>query len=92
MFTYILMCFVYETVHFTFFTYIPKSSPRCIIAASDGVWNAIGNENAVEICNKYRETKDAQNASREIVETSRKVWEAVAKGRIDDITAVVVYI
>jgi len=64
----------------------------CVIAASDGVWNAIGNENAVEICSRYRDTRDAQNAAREIVETSRKVWEGVAKGRIDDITAVVIYL
>mmetsp|Transcript_4412 Transcript_4412/g.11053 ORF Transcript_4412/g.11053 Transcript_4412/m.11053 type:complete len:410 (+) Transcript_4412:35-1264(+) len=63
-----------------------------VVAASDGVWNAIGNENVIEICSRYRDTKNAEFASKEIVETARKVWEAVAKGRIDDITATVIFL
>ncbi|EKX47218.1 hypothetical protein GUITHDRAFT_152194 [Guillardia theta CCMP2712] len=63
-----------------------------LILASDGVWNAVGNEIAVEICAKHRQTRDANKAANELVLKARQVWEGLAKGRIDDISAVVVFL
>jgi len=63
----------------------------CLILASDGVWNAMGNDAAVQYANDYRQTKDSKAAAKAIVETSREIWEEMARGRIDDITCLVIY-
>jgi len=63
-----------------------------LILASDGVWNALSNEIVVEIAAKFVANRDANGAAKEIVAASRQVWESIAKGRIDDISAVVVYL
>jgi len=63
-----------------------------LILASDGVWNALGNENVVEIVAPWRTTRDAQSAAEAVVATARQAWEENAKGRIDDISAVVLFL
>lgn len=63
-----------------------------LILASDGVWNALSNEVVVDIAAKYAANRNADGAAKEIVGVARQTWESIAKGRIDDISAVVVYL
>lgn len=63
-----------------------------LILASDGVWNALGNENVVEIVSGYRSTRDPTGAAQAVVQVARQAWEENAKGRIDDITCLVVFL
>lgn len=63
-----------------------------LILASDGVWNALGNENVVNLVAPFRTTRDAQGAAESVVATARQEWEENAKGRIDDITCVVLFL
>lgn len=63
-----------------------------LILASDGVWNALGNENVVTQVAAYRASRDAQGAAEAVVASARQAWEENAKGRIDDITATVLFL
>jgi len=71
---------------------IRQGQDFALILASDGVWNALGNENVVQIVAPYRASQDAQGAAEAVVAASRQAWEENAKGRIDDITAVVLFL
>ena len=60
----------------------------CVIVASDGVWEFVGNESLKEIVGKYVLTKNAKECVNDIVQKSRKMWEKSGFA-IDDITCVV---
>jgi len=60
----------------------------CVIVASDGVWEFVGNESLKEIVQKYVLTKNAKDCVNDIVQKSRKMWEKSGFA-IDDITCVV---
>lgn len=61
---------------------------RYLILASDGVWEFISNEEAVEI---VRQCDNAKDACRRLMEESRRRWIS-EEGSIDDITAIVVFL
>ena len=74
-----------------------------LIIASDGVWDVTTSEEAVDMCLRYADTKDAILAASDIVFNARQQWEAIqaeaeAEGldptqfSIDDISCVAVYI
>ncbi len=50
---------------------------KFMIIASDGVWEFVSNEKAIEIVNKHYTSKDVERAGRELAEYSRKLWEKV---------------
>lgn len=59
-----------------------------LILASDGVWDRVGSQEAVDIAAKH---DDPGTAAREITGVARKRWHAETRGQLsDDITAVVV--
>lgn len=64
---------------------------KCLVLASDGVWEFLSNEDVMKIIQPYYEKKDADGGSKAIVEKARELWmkEDVI---IDDITVVVVFL
>ena len=60
----------------------------CVIIASDGVWEFVGNEYLKEIVGKYLFSKNAKDCVKDIVDKSRQLWERSGFA-IDDITCVV---
>lgn len=69
---------------------IDKVAPKAIVAASDGVWEFMSNEDVKDIVLKYFYTEDSQGCVNEIVDTAYKKWSNEGFSR-DDITAVVVF-
>ena len=69
---------------------IGNVKPIAIVAASDGVWEFMTNEQVKAIINKYRYNQDAFACSKEIVERSRQIWKGTSFA-IDDITCVIAF-
>jgi serine/threonine protein phosphatase PrpC len=69
---------------------IGNVKPVAIVAASDGVWEFMTNEQVKAIINKYRYNQDAFGCSKEIVERSRQIWKGTSFA-IDDITCVIAF-
>lgn len=69
------------------------SMDKCIIIASDGVWDAMDEQTAVETVMQYAKDRDADMAATVLVQACRLVWEAKPSGSIvvDDISAVVIF-
>jgi serine/threonine protein phosphatase PrpC len=61
---------------------------KCMIIASDGVWEFVGNAEAVQIVQKYKDKP--QEAASELVRMSFDRWLEAGEERTDDITAIVV--
>ena len=57
---------------------IRQGQDFALILASDGVWNALGNENVVQIVAPYRASQDAQGAAEAVVAASRQVRRHVS--------------
>ncbi len=66
------------------------SEDKCIIIASDGVWEQIGNQEAGEMVVPFWNARDVEGACDRIVGEAVKRWGR--DGRVDDITCVVVFI
>ena len=64
--------------------------PVAIVVASDGVWEFMNNEQVKGIVMKYRNSMDAYNCAKEIVEKSRQIWKGTTYA-IDDITCIVCF-
>ena len=69
---------------------ISNVKPLAVIAASDGVWEFMTNEQVKNILNKYRYSQDAFGCSKEIVEKARQIWKGTSFA-IDDITCVIAF-
>jgi len=66
-------------------TLSPKD--KLVILGSDGVWDRVGSQEAVDIAARHR---DPSAAARDIVTVARQRWYAQTQGQMsDDITAVV---
>lgn len=64
---------------------------KCILLASDGVWEYMSNEDCINIIKKYYENNDIKGCVNEIYQESKNRWikeEAV----IDDITIVLTFL
>jgi len=63
---------------------------KLVILGSDGVWDRVGSQEAVDIAARHR---DPNIAAREIANVARQRWHAQTQGQMsDDITAVVMHI
>ena len=62
---------------------------KCIIIASDGVFEFVSNEEVVGICEEFY--PDCDRASKEIVKLSYNKW-AIEDERADDVTVIVAYV
>mmetsp|Transcript_24344 Transcript_24344/g.68361 ORF Transcript_24344/g.68361 Transcript_24344/m.68361 type:complete len:469 (-) Transcript_24344:69-1475(-) len=63
---------------------------RLLVLGSDGVWDHIGSQEAVNIAAQHR---DPAAAAREITDVARQRWHTATQGQLsDDITAVVVHL
>eukprot|EP00928_Gymnodinium_smaydae_P088762 TRINITY_DN72805_c0_g1_i1.p1 TRINITY_DN72805_c0_g1~~TRINITY_DN72805_c0_g1_i1.p1 ORF type:complete len:430 (+),score=70.15 TRINITY_DN72805_c0_g1_i1:167-1456(+) len=61
---------------------------KCLILGTDGVWDYVSSQEAVDIAGRYR---DPQQAAREITSVAKRRWQDETQGMLtDDITAVVV--
>ena len=61
----------------------------CMIFATDGVWEFIDNQEAMDIAHKHKDSP--YKAAKELVELSFERWLGEDEDRTDDITAVVIY-
>jgi serine/threonine protein phosphatase PrpC len=60
---------------------------KFVILASDGVWDFVSNQEAVDIARRY---PDPREASADIVKVARQRWKTQGGGGyIDDVTALV---
>mmetsp|Transcript_20252 Transcript_20252/g.48933 ORF Transcript_20252/g.48933 Transcript_20252/m.48933 type:complete len:380 (+) Transcript_20252:31-1170(+) len=69
------------------------SSQTVLVIASDGVWDVMDDEDAVETALGFASSRDAATAAAVIVEAARMLWETRpgSERRIDDITACVAF-
>lgn len=80
-----------------FVTAVPEVSERqldpkdrLLVLGSDGVWDRIGSQEAVNIAAQHR---DPATGAREIANVARQRWHTETQGQLsDDITAVVVHL
>ena len=64
---------------------------KIILLASDGIWEFIDNEEALNIVKKYYEDNDAEGALEEIYTEADKRWRE-NEGIVDDITAIILFL
>ncbi len=50
---------------------------RFLILATDGVWEVVTNQTAIEIVHKYYLKRDIEGAKNELLEYSKKQWKKV---------------
>jgi len=67
-----------------------STKDRVVVLGSDGVWDRMDSQEAVDIAAKHR---DPNAAAREITHVARQRWHAETQGQLsDDITAVVMHL
>ena len=72
------------------YTLSPKS--KYMIICSDGIWEYISNDKAMNIGNKYYLKNDAYGLCTDLTKTSTNIWNTEdLDGDVDDITVVVVF-
>ncbi len=54
-----------------------NENSRCIVIASDGVWEFLTNKQVLDIAMKYYQINDPDSAARNIIQASRKCWKRV---------------
>ena len=59
------------------FEYRLEKSDKFVIIASDGVWEFISNEKAVEIVSKHYLAKNYDSGVIELIKASREEWQKV---------------
>mmetsp|Transcript_17226 Transcript_17226/g.33600 ORF Transcript_17226/g.33600 Transcript_17226/m.33600 type:complete len:403 (-) Transcript_17226:655-1863(-) len=67
-----------------------NEADACLILASDGVWEFLSSQEAVDICQEFKD--DATKACRSLVRKACDRWIAEGTGYRDDITAIVVFL
>ena len=65
---------------------------KFIVLASDGVWEFISNEEAMNIVMPYYQSKNAEEAAETLVRESYLRWKDEENGIIDDITCIVIFL
>jgi len=68
---------------------------QVLIIASDGVWDVLDDNTAMQLCLTYAARQDSAAAAKTLVDASREIWESMVLGSnyaIDDISAVVVFL
>ena len=68
---------------------LSNGKTKCIIIASDGVFEFVTNDEVVDICEEFY--PDCDRASKEIVKLSYNKW-AIEDDRADDVTVIVAYV
>jgi len=63
---------------------------KCIIVASDGVWEFMSSQAAVNICMRHK--NNASEACKALIRESARLWEEEEGQYRDDITAIVVFL
>ena len=72
------------------YTINPKS--KYMLICSDGIWEYISNEEAMNISNKYYLKNDPLGLCKDLIRTSTDIWNSEdLDGDVDDITVVVVF-
>ena len=65
---------------------------RCLILASDGVWQFLSSQEAMDVVYTHRD-KGATAACRELIAVATELWHVSTDGEYrDDITAIVVFL
>jgi len=64
---------------------------KIILLASDGIWEFIDNEEALNIVKKYYEENNAEGALEELYHEADKKWRE-NEGIVDDITAIILFL
>lgn len=64
-----------------------SSCDRFLLVASDGVWETISNEEALQIVKPFVEKNDPQKACHALIEKAQKKW-LEEDGAVDDITCI----
>lgn len=67
-----------------------KREDKIVIIASDGVWEVLTNEEAMDIVKEFYGRGEAEEAAKELVRIAAKEWRKTGNS-IDDITAVVIF-
>jgi len=63
---------------------------ECLILASDGVWEFVSSQEALDICYQHRD--NAALACKALIKYSAQTWEMREGNYRDDITAIVVFL
>lgn len=71
------------------YTLNPKS--KYMLLCSDGIWEYISNEQAMEIGNKFYLRNDPLGLCKELTQKSTGIWLKENEGDIDDITVIVAF-
>ena len=64
---------------------------KCLLIASDGVWEYMTNKDCIDIIQKYYDKKDITGCANEIYQESKKKW-IKEEAAIDDITVILVFL
>lgn len=65
---------------------------KFLILASDGVWEFLTNQEAVQIVGEFAEERDPGKGANALVREAQRRWTALDGGMVDDITAIVAYL
>jgi len=68
-----------------------RPKDKFVVLASDGIWDRIPNQEAMELVVPYFEKGGAQGAVNKLVEVATEKWQT-EQGMIDDITVLVVFL
>jgi serine/threonine protein phosphatase PrpC len=67
-----------------------KNNMKFIVIASDGIWEFLSNKNVCDIVKNYYAKGDAEGATKELIEKSKKKW-AEEGDNADDISVITIF-
>ena len=70
---------------------IVKNKVKCVVLASDGLWEFTSNERVAEICKPFIVKNDCVGCTKRLMEEARKSWMRDNSVICDDITIIVVF-
>jgi serine/threonine protein phosphatase PrpC len=68
-----------------------KRKDKVLVVASDGLWDVVSNQEAVEIVGRELEKKDSPAACQKLAEEAVKRWKRIGE-HVDDISVVVAFL